>query len=154
MSQIKKVVVHCSDSPDTLDIGAAEIKQWHTMPPPKGRGWADIGYHEVIRRSGHVEAGRFENGDSILEGKEIGAHVAGQNSDSIAICIVGRDHFAAEQMEALYERLLYRLKAHGLGVSQVYGHYELDPKKTCPNLNMGRVRLALVERLGTSSFTI
>ena len=27
-----------------MDIGVAEIRRWHTDPPPKGNGWNDIGY--------------------------------------------------------------------------------------------------------------
>ena len=47
-------VVHCADTPAEMDIGAAEIRKWHT----EDNGWDDIGYHYVIRRDGILENGR------------------------------------------------------------------------------------------------
>ena len=90
MRRIDYIAIHCSatranvDENITLpgeDIGVKEIRKWHTDPEPKGRGWSDIGYHYVIRRSGEVEIGRP------LE--KIGAHVSGYNSCSVGICLVG-----------------------------------------------------------------
>lgn len=140
MSKIAKIVIHCSDSPDNIDIGVKEIRVWHTKKPPAGRGWSDIGYHYVIRRNGVVESGRYENGDSILEGKEIGAHVEGHNSDSLAICWVGKDKPTKEQKTALIRHTCFLMKLHGLPVEQVYGHKEFNPGKTCPNLDMVQYR--------------
>jgi len=40
-------VVHCADTPAEMDIGATEIRRWHT----EERKWDDIGYHYVIRSS-------------------------------------------------------------------------------------------------------
>ena len=59
------LVVHCSATTPTQDIGAVEIRKWHI----EERGWTDIGYHYVIRRTGAVETGR--------PGTDVGAHVAG-----------------------------------------------------------------------------
>lgn len=70
------IVVHCSATRPTQDIGVKEIRQWH-----KAKGWSDIGYHLVIRRGGRVEKGRPID--------QIGAHVAGHNSDSVGVCMVG-----------------------------------------------------------------
>lgn len=141
--KIRRLVVHCSDSPDLLDIGVKEIRVWHTTPPPSGRGWRDIGYHYVVRRSGLVEVGRYENGDSVLEGAEIGAHVAGNNADSLGICWVGRDKIAPAQKAALLKLLKHLMSLHGVEVDNVLGHGELNPAKTCPRLDMAGIRLAL-----------
>ena len=41
MRDIKRIILHCSDSPDENDkVDAKMIKTWH-----KERGWKDIGYH-------------------------------------------------------------------------------------------------------------
>jgi len=140
MSVIRKLILHCSDSPDTVDIGAAEIRLWHI----RDRGWSDIGYHYVVRRSGIVEVGRYENGDSVLEGKEIGAHTKGENSDSLGICWVGRDSITPEQKSSLLKLTLHLLKQHGLTAADVYGHSEYNPTKTCPRLDMDGIRKALI----------
>lgn len=136
MSEIKKIVIHCSDSPDHLDIGVREIRAWHV----KDRGWSDIGYHYVIRLDGTIEIGRKHNGDSVLEGAEIGAHVKGENSDSLAICWVGRDKIKRRQLASLQILTLYLLSVHRLPVAAVYGHYEFNHLKTCPNINMEEFR--------------
>ena len=46
MREINKVVVHCSATKQSMDIGAEDIRGWH-----KSKGWDDIGYHYVIRRN-------------------------------------------------------------------------------------------------------
>jgi len=81
MRKINAIVIHCSDSKAAADIGAKEIRRWHVTPPPGGNGWADIGYHFIIRRNGAIEQGRPI--------EQAGAHVGGHNANSIGICLVG-----------------------------------------------------------------
>ena len=124
------LVIHCSDTYASQDIGAAEIRQWHT----KERGWDDIGYHFVIRRDGRVELGR----DLRFEG----AHVEGHNSHTIGICMVGgksragggEDNFTSEQLTAL-AALIVGLKAV-LGTTAIKGHHDFNPAKLCPVLDV------------------
>lgn len=75
-TRTKHIVVHCSATRPSQDIGAAEIRKWH-----KAQGWEDIGYHYVIRRDGKVERGRALDA--------VGAHVAGHNSTTVGVCMVG-----------------------------------------------------------------
>ena len=77
MREIKKIIVHCADTPEGRDVRTAEIKRWHT----EERGWSDIGYHWVVELDGSLHAGRPE--------EVSGAHCKGHNSDSIGICYVG-----------------------------------------------------------------
>lgn len=137
--KIAKIIIHCSDSPDQIDIGVAEIRRWHILD----RGWTNIGYHYVVRRNGTVEIGRYENGDSVLEGKEIGAHVAGHNSDSLGVCWVGRDKIGIDQKISLIHLVRHLMTLHQIPVSQVFGHSEFNSAKTCPNLSMDSIRKAL-----------
>lgn len=133
MRQIKRIVVHVADTPDTLDIGVAEIRQWHTDPPPRGNGWTDIGYHKVVRKGGAVEDGRPED--------RAGAHVKGHNHDTVAVCWVGRHDCQDAQKESLAKVILDWCDKYGLSIDDVYGHYELAPGgKTCPNLDMDEFR--------------
>ena len=140
MRSIKKIVVHVADTPDTLDIGAAEIRQWHTDPPPRGNGWSDIGYHKVVRKGGAIEDGRPE--------ERSGAHVSGHNSDSLAVCWVGRHDCQNAQRESLKKQIWIWLDKHDLSVDDVYGHKELAPGgKTCPNLDMDEFREYLKKKV-------
>ena len=52
MRKIRKIIIHCSATPEGKDIDAEEIRQWHL-----DKGWRDIGYHYVIKLDGTVEEG-------------------------------------------------------------------------------------------------
>lgn len=141
MRTIKKIVVHCTATDDSLDIGFKEINEMHRL-----RGWLSpsgisCGYHFIIRRNGVVEAGRPVN--------EIGAHVEGHNKDSIGISWVGLKDISKEQKKSLLA--LVRGLAHQWGldlVDDVFGHCEFDSGKkqgkTCPNISMVKFRAELV----------
>ena len=73
---VKYIVVHCSYTPEQMDIGAADIDRWH-----REKGWMMIGYHKVIRRDGTIEDGRPLN--------KRGAHVKGLNAKSIGVVMIG-----------------------------------------------------------------
>ena len=143
---VKKLIIHCSASQDSLDIGAREIKILHMLDKKqsvewngqqvKGKGWTDIGYHYVIRKSGMVDKGRPLD--------KQGAHVRGHNGDSIGICWVGLDDLNAKQLrslKAIVKTLMIRYK---LDIDDVFGHYEFDSNKTCPNLDMNKFRAELL----------
>lgn len=74
--KIDYLVIHCSATPESMDIGAETIRKWHT-----DKGWKDIGYHYVIKMDGTIEKGR--------DLEIAGAHVQGFNSKSIGICYIG-----------------------------------------------------------------
>lgn len=120
------LVVHCAATPPSADIGVAEIRQWH-----KAKGWADCGYHFVIRRNGKVEFGRPEN--------LVGSHVAGRNSNSLGICLVGgtdarqkpQNNYTAEQWASL-QTLLMRL-TQKYPKARILGHRDFPGvAKACP----------------------
>jgi len=131
--EIKRLVIHCSDS----SFGTAEeIDRWH-----KERGWSGIGYHYVItngvfssgrsynqKNDGIVQTGRPEN--------KVGAHCRGQNRGSLGICLIGKEHFSDAQRIALMATVMELCRIHKLGPSDVYGHYEFDDGKSCPNISM------------------
>jgi len=132
------IAIHCSDTKPNMDIGAKEIRQWHVAPPPKGRGWADIGYNFIIRRDGTIEPGRDldHDGDNF---EEIGAHVEGFNSRSVGICMVGGmdyvgkpdNNFTPEQFKSL--ATLVRQTLHIYPGAVVQGHRDFPGvKKACP----------------------
>lgn len=140
MREIKHIIIHCADTPARMDIGVDQIRKWHTLPKPAGNGWADIGYHYVIRRSGLTETGRDLDGDGDIE-EEVGAHAYGFNRHSLGLCLVGgqgprgepESNFTAEQWTAL--RVLVRdLKARYPG-AQVIGHRDVSDK-ACPSFDV------------------
>jgi hypothetical protein len=131
MGEIKMLIVHCSDSPDTRDIGFIEINQWHKE---RFAGWKDpngniiyCGYNYIVRRNGIIEVGR-------PEGVE-GAHCLSHNHDSVSVCWVGSKYMTIEQKHALKVLCLSILKKYGLTTDKIYGHCEFNKHKTCPNFN-------------------
>ncbi len=46
------IVIHCSQTRPSQNIGAKEIDRWH-----REIGWLKIGYHKVLRRDGTEENG-------------------------------------------------------------------------------------------------
>lgn len=130
--QIDLLVVHCSASPDYMDIGVKEIRSWHLQ-----QGWSDIGYHYVIRRNGEIEKGR---GDEV-----VGAHAKGVNSNSIGICWVGETNPSPEQEKSLIGLINWLRGKYSVTIENVKGHREaVKTSKTCPNLNMDRLRAELI----------
>ena len=128
MREIKKIIVHCADTPEGRDVRTAEIKRWHT----EERGWSDIGYHWVVELDGSLHAGRPE--------EVSGAHCKGHNSDSIGICYVGgsdasgnpKDTRTQEQKEALVSLISDLLDRHT--EAEVFGHRDFS-EKACPSFD-------------------
>lgn len=79
---VQEVVLHTSATPKGWATGKTaeemrdEFRLWHT----RDNGWRDIGYHRVGAPDGTMAIGRSMY--------EIGAHVAGQNSGKLGLCLV------------------------------------------------------------------
>ena len=123
-----EIIIHCSATFPDMDIGRAEIDQWH-----KQRGWRGIGYHYVIRRDGTLEVGRDE--------LEVGAHAKGHNGYSIGICMVGginklrkpMPNFTAIQWTALLDLIDNLISRYPSAA--VIGHNEIS-NKACPSFDV------------------
>lgn len=124
MRELSRIIIHCSATPPSMDIGVSKIREWH-----KARGWSDIGYHFVIRRDGRVQKGRALS--------RVGAHTKGHNGDSIGICLVGgvnekgkpQANYTAEQWAELEELVAFLQNEHKIEV--VHGHNRYAAK-ACP----------------------
>lgn len=153
MREITHIVMHCTATPSTSDIGAAEVHRWHLQ-----RGWSGIGYHFVIRRNGNVEPGRA------VERK--GAHVGGFNANSIGISLAGGvasdgktpcDNFTDDQLIAARDLVLDLMATHRVPIDNLMGHNEVIAKithgspKACPVFCMDRFRTMATERRFTGS---
>lgn len=128
MRKISEIIIHCSATKHSSNIGVNEIRKWHMA-----RGWSDIGYHYVIRRDGVVEDGR--------PNQKVGAHAKGRNKYSIGVCLVGglnadgkpSTDFSPEQMEALKALLHFLQTTYSIPTQNVRGHRDLpNVRKDCP----------------------
>lgn len=131
--KISKVILHCADTPTGRDIRVNDIDEWH-----RDRGFSKssngkfIGYHWVICIDGTIEMGRLES--------DIGAHCKGQNKDSIGVCLVGRGQYTEHQMISLFYLLGQLCDGYDLEAKQVFGHCEFNQGKTCPMLDLNKLR--------------
>jgi len=119
---VKYIVIHCSDSPQGRGDNAEAIHRWH-----RERGWSGIGYHFVV-----LEDGTVENGRPVYWP---GAHVMHHNTDTVGICLIGKNEFTASQTESLGWTIVELLDK--FPDAEVKGHCDLDRKKTCPNFDVG-----------------
>ena len=132
MRELDSVILHCSDTPDGKEYTLEDINRWH-----KRRGFKDpntgipCGYHYLIYVTGKVVQGRPLG--------SVGAHTLGHNKRSIGICYIGREKMNAAQVASLCS-LLKQLKKDYKGL-KIYGHYEFDKKKTCPNQDMEVIKV-------------
>ena len=126
--KINKLIVHCTATPLSMDVDVEAVRTWHLE-----RGWSDIGYHYLIKLDGTIQKGRP------LE--KIGAHVKGQNSNSIGIAYAGgmsedmsnpKDTRTQEQKDSL-EYLLCYLKIL-FSEATIYGHRDFS-SKSCPSFD-------------------
>ena len=133
MRKIDSVILHCTATRAAQDIDAATVRAWHTEPPPAGRGWADIGYHYLVRLDGTIERGR--------DLATVGAHTRGHNATSVGVAYVGgldEDGNACNTMTEKQRRAIIQLvRALRVvcGPLELYGHNDFS-RKACPSFNV------------------
>lgn len=145
---ITSIAIHCAATPNgrTLFSGTPgtrqhstpvdEINRWHLQRGFKRAPAAVakmnprlccIGYHYVIYTNGAIATGRSE--------AEVGAHAAGYNAKSVAVCLVGTDRFAPEQWAALAD--LVRGLQKRYPQARVLGHRDYpNVAKSCPGFDV------------------
>lgn len=135
---VSEIIIHCAAtkpewmSNEPLREKIDEIRRWHMNAP---NFWSDIGYHYIIDRDGTVASGRPES--------RVGAHVAGHNTGTIGICLLGgygsnagddfHQHYTVAQEDALV-RLIEDIKARA-GIKRISGHNEYAAK-ACPGFSV------------------
>lgn len=121
MREINKIIVHCSATKPSMNIGVNEIRQWHLE-----KGWSDIGYHWVITRDGITEEGRPE--------EKSGAHAKGHNSDSIGICLVGGINETGKPDANFNVAQYLKLESLVDSIKRIYGDIEVLGHRDLPGV--------------------
>lgn len=126
MRELKRIILHCSATREGQELDADTIRSWHLA-----RGWADIGYHFVVKLDGVIETGRTLD--------RVGAHTKGHNADSIGICYVGglnsegdpKNTMTPRQRDSI-TRLCYALCVSLNKSLLLHAHNEFS-SKACPS---------------------
>lgn len=128
-----QIIIHHTGNPTDDDLSAEDIHEAH-----KNQGWAGIGYHYVIRKDGTIEAGRPD--------ATIGAHVYGENRDTIGIHLSGNFNEADPtdaQIEAAARLIAWLTEEYDLDIvtgeddpkDVIVGHRDLAAT-ACPGDNL------------------
>lgn len=153
MRPIKRLVVHCSATRPSMDIGVDWINKEHLKrgfkPTPTSPA---VGYHKIILRDGTVENGRPES--------RIGAHAEGYNADSLAVCLIGGvkedgktpdNNYTPAQFEAL--KVVLRGWIQRYGNVEIVGHCDLTGgSQVCPCFDVSKWRDLNLPNLSTYRF--
>ena len=117
------IVLHHTGGAPGEDPDAEEIDAVH-----RRLGWAGVGYHFLIRKSGAVEAGR--------PAIAVGAHAEGANGESVGVALGGNfceEEPTAAQIESCAMLIAVLGAAFGVALDEehIVGHRDLDAT-ACP----------------------
>ena len=140
MKPLSYLIIHCTATPEGREVTAEDIKRMHLSKPPIGRGWAQVGYSDIIHLDGIVENLVPYNEDGIVQPREITNGVFGINGVSRHLCYVGgmdraykkaKDTRTEEQRDAMLEYVLNMIRLHPNIL--IAGHNQFDKMKACPS---------------------
>ena len=138
--KIQYLVIHCTDTPAGREVSAADIRDWHLSPAPRGRGWRQVGYTDLVHLDGRITRLIDNNEDGAVDTWEISNGVAGINNVSRHIVYSGGgkgvDTRTAAQRFAL-EAYVLDFVARFPWV-KVGGHTQFDRGKPCPSFDVRR----------------
>lgn len=136
-------MLHCTATPEGREVTSSEIRHWHTDPEPKGRGWKQVGYTDMIHLDGKVERLVNNNEDAWVDPWEITNGAKGYNAVSRHVVYVGgvdannrkkaKDTRTAAQKEALKKYVLDFHKK--FPQVKIIGHYQVA-NKACPSFDV------------------
>jgi hypothetical protein len=138
---LKYLVIHCTATPEGRNVTAAEIRKWHTSPPPGGCGWKQVGYTDMFHLAGLAERLVDNNEDAHVDNWEITNGAAGYNSTSRHIVYVGglgvdgkpKDTRTLMQKNAM-TKYVWEFHARFPHV-KIIGHNEISDK-ACPSFDV------------------
>lgn len=141
--ELKYLVIHCTATPQGREVTSDNIRAWHLAPYPKGRGWKQVGYTDLIHLDGTVERLVDNNEDAWVDNWEITNGAKGYNSVSRHIVYAGgcdkrmkpKDTRTEAQRNALTEYLLNFHRKHPK--VKIVGHSDFPGvNKACPSFDV------------------
>ena len=143
MAKLKRLVLHCTATPEGREVSSADIRHWHCDPVGKGgRGWKQVGYTDMIHLDGKVERLVENNEDANVDPWEVTNGAAGYNSTSRHVVYVGgvakdgrtpKDTRTAAQLKAM-EAYVKDFHRRFPGIP-IVGHNQLAAK-ACPSFDV------------------
>lgn len=139
--KLQYLVLHCTATPAGMRVTPEDIRFWHTSAPPKGRGWRQVGYSDMILLDGTLVNLVPYNDDDNVDRWEITNGVAGINSQSRHVVYVGgtdkqlkaKDTRTPEQLQTLSDYVRRTILKHP--DIKVAGHNQFAAK-ACPSFSV------------------
>lgn len=140
--KLKYLVIHATATPSGMKVTPEDIRFWHTSAPPKGRGWRQVGYSDMILLDGTLVNLVPYNDDDNVDRWEITNGVAGINSQSRHVVYVGgtdkqlkaKDTRTPEQIQTLVDYVRRTILKHPDIL--VAGHNQFTNLKACPSFHV------------------
>jgi N-acetylmuramoyl-L-alanine amidase len=142
MGQLKYLMIHCTATPEGKLYTGEQIRKMHCDPPPRGRGWKQVGYSDIIHQDGVVENLVTYDNDSTIQPREITNGSVGRNSETRHVAYIGgvtvngkhaKDTRTIEQYHALKDYVYSFLEMEPDGI--VMGHNQVA-SKACPSFDV------------------
>lgn len=141
MSKLTYLCIHCTATQEGKELTTGDIVKMHTSPPPKGRGWKQVGYSDMIHLSGVVSNLVPYNEDDIVQPREITNGALGINGLTRHVVYVGgldhdlkpKDTRTNGQLLALRNYVFHVLSAHPN--IKILGHNQVAAK-ACPSFDV------------------
>jgi N-acetylmuramoyl-L-alanine amidase len=142
MKKLEFLVIHCTATPQGRAVTSKQIREWHTTPAPKGRGWKQVGYTDMIHLNGLLENLVPHNDDEWVDPREITNGAVGINSVSRHVVYVGgmdednkrhMDTRTPEQKLALTNYIKHVISRHP--DIKIGGHNQFAVK-ACPSFDV------------------
>lgn len=138
---LQLLVIHCTATQEGVEVSSDTIRKWHTSPKPKGRGWKQVGYSEMIHLDGTIEQLVPYDDNQKVDAWEITNGATGVNSIARHIVYVGgidkKGKAKDTRTEAQKKSMEMYVKAHTTLQPQwkIAGHYHFA-NKACPSFNV------------------
>lgn len=142
MKKLTYLIIHCTATPQGMAITSKKLREWHTSPPPIGRGWKQVGYSDMIHLNGLVENMVPYNCDGIVQPREVTNGVVGINDIARHVVYVGgmdednkivKDTRTREQSLAL-RNYIFNVISHYPNIL-IAGHNQFA-NKACPSFDV------------------
>lgn len=145
MTKEKFLVIHCTDTPEGMEVSKQDIFDWHTKPKPLGRAWKQVGYRDMITIGGLVINLVPDNGDNVIDTWELTNGVKGENHHASHLVYVGgksnhkshnypKDTRTREQLFAMRNYIIMKISQNPEIL--IGGHNQFDDHKACPSFDV------------------
>lgn len=136
MGQLKRLIIHCTATPEGRPVSRKDIEQWHLVE----RGWRKVGYSDMIHLDGRIENLIPHDYDDCVDSWEMSNGAKGFNGTSRHVVYVGggksKGIDTRTEAQKLALELYVKAFKHDHPKAKVIGHNEVNKYKDCPSFDV------------------